>query len=783
MKVSNVSRKSLFLYAGIFFCMLFFEEARLTPLLERGGADYPFLLTVNQYLHEIGEKTKIYAFNSFVHEKFANLATEDFLSSSQNMSPKIAAWWEDYQQAKFAPSQEIAEQEPTAREQTVIEGNGQEKITMNEPTAELTVETSVQKEPVENEPLEAALVHEQATEKKSAEGAQAESSLAETVQETAQKTALENSEENTQKNVTDNALFASEPKERAAQAEPAPVFETSSEPTESVAKSTAENAQKSSQEHYTYNAYNYPFNASLVTEPNTENGIAGYAVRIPDYGRKKRVLIIGDSMMMEGLGPTLHNRLRKRDNLDVHREGKYSSGLSRPDFYNWFENLPIMLETYQPDLLIMSLGANDTQDIVIDKKRYFIDTKEWAEMYLQRAKDFIALADNGKRQIIWVSLPVMGKEPYFTRTKCISKLQEEASKTAANARFINIEHLLTENGKYTTFYTGKNNQSIRLRSKDLIHVSSEGGEILTDYVLPSVDNDLAELYAKDMPVCYPPVAGMANHVVFTSSLRQKQVEYYIWLPETKTSLPKPKDETNETPLNVQKTIQAQLGNKRYPVLYLLHGAMDSAKIFAEKMGRELQEIATNKNVIIVAPSCEPYGWYVDSPLAADNQIASFIIKELIPHIDSLYPTTNKRAIAGLSMGGHGALLLGFQNRNLFQSMASVSGVMDIREHKNNWKIKNLLGELVPENQQIWDEHAVNALIGKKWPATSPRHIIVVTGTEDKLVLEENKKANDLFHKRGFNIEYIEAEGTHDWAFWKKYIPETLAKQADFLNRQ
>ena len=43
MKVSKVSRKSFVLYAGIFLCMLFFEEARLTPLLEREGANYPIL--------------------------------------------------------------------------------------------------------------------------------------------------------------------------------------------------------------------------------------------------------------------------------------------------------------------------------------------------------------------------------------------------------------------------------------------------------------------------------------------------------------------------------------------------------------------------------------------------------------------------------------------------------------------------------------------------------------------------------------------------------------------
>lgn len=765
MKVSNVSRKSLFLYAGIFFCMLFFEEARLTPLLEREEANYSFLLTVNQYFQEIGEKTKIFAFNSAVHDEFAKIAQGDFFSSAQNLSPKIENWWEEYKQTKLVPVQEIAEQERAEQVKT-----------------QETAETEVSK----TEQIVSAITEEsKQTEQKT------QQEHIEIITENINKEIVPNDTVPVLKqiNQVDNAEQTEQPILEEAAEEKTPEIpaetEKSPEPAAETANGSKNNSQKDNKptEHYTYNAFNYPFNESLVTPADTPDGIAAYAARIPDYGRKKKVLIIGDSMMMEGLGPTLHNRLRKRDNLEVHREGKYSSGLSRPDFYNWFENLPVMLENYQPDLLIMSLGANDTQDIVIDKKRYFIDTKAWSEIYLQRAKDFIALADNGKRQILWVSLPVMGKEPYFTRTKCITRLQAEASKTVANARFINIEHLLTENGQYTTFYTGKNNKSIRLRSKDLIHVSSEGGEILTDYVLPSVDKDLAALYAKDVPVCYPPVAGMANHVVFTSALRKKQAEYYIWLPETKTSLAKAQEEDETAPLDAVKTVQAQLGNKRYPVLYLLHGATDTAKIYADKMGRALQEIANAKKVIIVAPSCEPYGWYVDSPLVADNQIASFITKELIPHIDSLYPTTNKRAIAGLSMGGHGALLLGFQNKSLFQSMASVSGVLDIREHKDNWKIKNLLGELVPENQQIWDEHAVNAVIGKKWPATSPRQIIVVAGTEDKLTIEENRKAKDLFHKRGFQIDYIEAQGTHSWDFWQKYIPEVLVKQADFLNKQ
>ena len=217
---------------------------------------------------------------------------------------------------------------------------------------------------------------------------------------------------------------------------------------------------------------------------------------------------------------------------------------------------------------------------------------------------------------------------------------------------LNIEHLLTdEKGKYTTFYKDKNNKSIRLRSQDLIHVSNEGGEILTTYVMPNVNAHINSLYAEEMGNIYPPVAGMANHVVFTSTLRQKQVEYLIWLPETEKKLAK----QPQAPLDTTKALAQQLDNKRYPVLYLLHGAYGSAEDWNPQIGKKLQEIATKKKVIIVAPSCEPFGWYVDSPLVKENQIASFLIKELIPHIDTLYPTNKRRAIAGLSMGGHGAL--------------------------------------------------------------------------------------------------------------------------------
>lgn len=721
MKIAKISRKSFVIYFFVFCIMLLFEAQRLNPLLEREGAKFPVLLEAETVLRDLGEKSGIYAFNRRVHDSFEKITQAEIFSRQTNLAPALAAAWENFRQGKNYLAQ--------IRHR-------------NETKTPLVSETQ---SPAENLPQEN--IKESAVPSEQAAPAP-KNGIAETNTVTAETAAQENAQAIPQENIS-----AEQRTDGQNSAEPKPAEE----------------------ETYHYNSLNFPYLAEL--EEKTETGFAVYHVQIPDYGKKKTVLLVGDSMMMEGLGPTLHHRLRLRDNLDVYREGKYSSGLSRPDFFDWPTNLKAMLEKYHPDLLIVSLGANDTQDIVIDKKRYFIDTKAWEEIYLQRSKDFIALADNGKRHILWVSLPVMGKEPYFTRTKLITKLQDEASQTVKNASFVNIQHLLTENGKYTTFYKNEKNQSIRLRSQDLIHVSSEGGEILTDYVLPRVDSHLNALYAEDVKFSYPPVAGKANHVVFASRLRQKQAEYYIWLPETGVSLKK----QPESPLDVRKAIAEQLGGKKYPVLYLLHGATGSGRDFADNMGQKLQEIATQKKVIIVAPSCEPFGWYVNSPYIADSQIADFIVEELVPHIDSLYPTNKKRGIAGLSMGGHGALRLGFYNRTVFQSMASISGVLDITAHTKNWHIKDLLGNY-EDNKKLWEENCVVNIIADKWPATSPKHIQIVTGKEDSLVLEENRKAQSLLTKRGFKFEYKEETGGHNWDFWNAHIPQILSNQADWLNK-
>ena len=100
----------------------------------------------------------------------------------------------------------------------------------------------------------------------------------------------------------------------------------------------------------------------------------------------------------------------------------------------------------------------------------------------------------------------------------------------------------------------------------------------------------------------------------------------------------------------------------YPVLYLLHGGgghfRDWLTLTPDKM--VVKNVADQYNLIVVMPEGETFGWYLNSPVNKESQFESYIIDDVITHIDKAYRTVKDRkgrVITGLSMGGHGSLYL------------------------------------------------------------------------------------------------------------------------------
>jgi enterochelin esterase-like enzyme len=126
-------------------------------------------------------------------------------------------------------------------------------------------------------------------------------------------------------------------------------------------------------------------------------------------------------------------------------------------------------------------------------------------------------------------------------------------------------------------------------------------------------------------------------------------------------------------------------DKRYPVVYWLHGARSSQRTgfyFVERLNEAIRT-GTAPEMIAILVNGRPGSWYFDHP---DGSLPaeSILIKDLVPHVDRTYRTVQDRrgrAIEGWSMGGFGALRLSFKYPEIFSATTTVAGGVWIMEGK------------------------------------------------------------------------------------------------------
>ena len=211
-------------------------------------------------------------------------------------------------------------------------------------------------------------------------------------------------------------------------------------------------------------------------------------------------------------------------------------------------------------------------------------------------------------------------------------------------------------------------------------------------------------------------------------------------------------------------------NRRFPVLYLLHG-QDGSHTAWPSIRPDIQRLASMYSMIIVCPDAKN-SWYWDSPVDPSLRYETFISKELVGQVDAKYRTIadrKARAIAGLSMGGHGALWNAFRHQDIFGACGSTSGGVEIRQFPKNKNMIASLGEY-EKNKGVWDSHTIMNQVELLKPNNLA--IIIDCGTEDFLY-----KANESLHKKLLEHkiphDYTTRPGKHNWPYWRNSLAYQL----------
>lgn len=220
-------------------------------------------------------------------------------------------------------------------------------------------------------------------------------------------------------------------------------------------------------------------------------------------------------------------------------------------------------------------------------------------------------------------------------------------------------------------------------------------------------------------------------------------------------------------------------DKKYPVLYLLHGHGGSNTSWMGIKNTLIEE-ATKYEMIIVCPDGKN-SWYWDSVLDTKSQYDTFVSSELVSYIDANYSTIQSpkgRAVTGLSMGGHGGLWLGINHADVFGACGSMSGGVDITPFPSNWNMRDQLGKM-KENKKRWAEHTVINQLHKIEPNTL--EIIIDCGYQD-FFFAVNEKLHEKMLYLNIKHDYITRPGAHNSEYWENAIDYQLMFFNKFFKR-
>ena len=241
--------------------------------------------------------------------------------------------------------------------------------------------------------------------------------------------------------------------------------------------------------------------------------------------------------------------------------------------------------------------------------------------------------------------------------------------------------------------------------------------------------------------------------------------------------------------------QASNGEK-VPVLYWLSGLTCSDENFMQKAGA--QRMAAELGIAIVAPDTSPRGegvandegydlgqgagFYVNATQAPWNrhyQMYDYVVNELPAIIESSFPVSNKRAISGHSMGGHGALTIGLLNPERYSSMSAFSPICN--PVNSPWGKKAFTAYL-GKDQATWRNHDASELMRKAKQFIPTK--VDQGGADDFLSEQLKPEALEAAAKvNGYPLALAIHEGyDHSYYFISSFIEEHLRFHAQHLNK-
>ncbi len=226
---------------------------------------------------------------------------------------------------------------------------------------------------------------------------------------------------------------------------------------------------------------------SIAPAPDEASDDAERVVPAPDEAEPsapapapRRVLLVGASSIQTDLGRALERQLESDLGVEVQRHGRHSTGMARPDYFDWNARARELHADFRSDLVIAQFGGNDGQGLTDrDTGRavapFFTD--DWDAVYGARLEAFVDLFSDDGVPVVILGMPAMRNAYHQSKMARINTVTRAASERAG-AYFVDTFAMTADAAGNPLSRTEVDGRTRLLHAADGMHLSLHGSDMV-----------------------------------------------------------------------------------------------------------------------------------------------------------------------------------------------------------------------------------------------------------------------------------------------------------------
>ncbi len=216
-------------------------------------------------------------------------------------------------------------------------------------------------------------------------------------------------------------------------------------------------------------------------------------------------------------------------------------------------------------------------------------------------------------------------------------------------------------------------------------------------------------------------------------------------------------------------IVPETGDGPFPTLYLLHGLSDDHTAWMRRTS--IERYVEDMRLIVVMPNGHR-SFYCNDPGPGGHAYEDHIVDDVVGFVDRTLPTVADRAgraIAGISMGGYGAMMLAMRHPGVFSAACSHSGALAMfeAERPEPPAIEAVISGRVAEGYNCFR-------LAEQLKTSGHDLAIRIDCGVDDFLLDDSRAFHAHLVALGIGHVYEEDPGAHSWTYWDEHIRRTLA---------